>query len=1045
MPVGFRRTFNHQQFQPERIFKQASSRTPSDEWHDSWEFAADMTTAFNKDFPSSDLVKLAKACRERTSRYKIIFDMTDDLTDEALQMDVGATLVIAAALSGGDVDYTSGETGPTALHYAVGFAKFEIIKELVKRGANLNKGGFPSNIRPFDMAFVIEGGEYSVIEFDEIHRQCVLGNDDAVVDHIKQENFDSVERCTDLLVKREMALYIAAFMGNERLVATLLLAGVFPFTSPSDKYPKIYGKIKPLGEFQHEKCNDLLKKSGHPIDIKSNTAFVVTAFVATINAVAATTLTPVAGLLVTGAAQLLSSYAPEVVNNHAFMYKVPVTPHGTVLVVGQKENGKTTLIKALQRSTDFFQISKWFKIRNTDVYDRTAGIEISLLKCGDRTINFFDFAGHSEYYVSHLAFLESISNSKLFPPIILLVIRLNKSLVETHTEIITWLENIRANSQISLKFPVILVGTHRDMVAKEEAEGVLTSCSDLIERYNDTFELQSTLSLDATLKYSDEFGNLVANLKSILSGESHMSTDYFTFKCLSSCYTFLSFLEKSNFKEAVIQIKDIKNLITAHPLLLEREFLTFLCQNLAAFGLAIYLPNKVDVLDGWLVLDAPSILEKVHGPLFATAQHSQYKGNVIDKNGLMPVSKLPSLFRKLPFDFDMLKSLLISMEYCHEVDRTILDIPQSEYKENETLLFFPSKVRVSMPDEISKLLEQQNLKSFACQVCPKDNALLTTRFSSVLLLGLALGFRKLIPGKDDDQNAKCTVWKDGLHWSSSFGSTDVYIQFHSTESLLILVSGESLDFCVEYSSYIMKKVFEVRKHALCNVSLDVNIVQHDSKLTSLLLKGYEKGHCYPLGRVITCLCAFANCQPGSHETSSLPEVPLCRCKREECQIHSTRMEQEYLENLLPSYNWLCQLDPTADPPSLPFDLIAKRATAENILRPNYTRLGANLDIKGVCDYLYEIGFIGDNLKEKIETKSTRQDANKLFIDHMIANCTISTVEQFAQLLIDTSDKLANEVHKGIGEELIGAIESQRKMVEHMTSSATPSLSISNES
>ena len=951
MPVVFRRTFSHQQFQPERIFKQASSRTPSDEWHDSWEFAADMTTAFNKDLPSSDLVKLAKACRERTSRYKIIFDMTDDLTDEALQMDVGAALVIAAALGGGDVNYTSGETGPTALHYAVGFAKFEIIKELVKRGANLNKGRFPSNIRPFDMAFVIEGCEYSGIEFDEIHRQCVLGNDDAVVDHIKQENFDSVERCTDLLVKREMTLYIAAFMGNERLVATLLLAGVFPFTSPSGKYPKIYGKIKPLGEFQHEKCNDLLKKSGHPIDIKSNTAFGVTASTATIllNAVAGpgtTLLIPVAAaMLVTVAIPLLSSYALGVVNNHAVMYKVPVTPHGTVLVVGQKENGKTTLIKALQRSTDFFQISKWFKIRNTDVYDRTAGIEISLLKCGDRTINFFDFAGHSEYYVSHLAFLESISYSKLSPPVVLLVIRLNKSLVETHSEIITWLENIRANSQMSLKFPVILVGTHCDMVTKEEAEGVLTSCSDLIGRYDDTFELQSTLSLDAALKYSNEFGNLVANLKSVLSKESHMLTDYFTFKCLSSCYTFLSFLERLNFKEAVIQVKDIKNLITAHPLLLEREFLTFLCQNLAAFGLAIYLPNKVDVLAGWLVLDAPSILEKIHGPLFATAQHSQYKGSIIDKNGLMPVSKLPSLFRKLPFDFDMLKSLLISMEYCHEVDRTILDIPQSEYRENETLLFFPSKVRVSMPDEISKLLEQQNLKWFACQVCPKDNALLTARFSSILLLSLALGFRKLIPGKDDDQNAKCTVWKDGLHWSSSFGSTDVYIQFHSTESLLILVSGESLEFCVEYSFYIMKKVFEVKERALCNVSMDVNIVQHDSKLTSLLLKGYEKGHCYPLGRVITCLCAFANRQPGSHEASSLSEVPLCCCKREECQIHSTRMDQEYLENLLPSYNWLYQLDPTADPPSLPFNLIAKRATTESILRPNYTRLGADLDIK----------------------------------------------------------------------------------------------------
>ena len=1015
--------FNCYPYQPNIIFKSAGDLkkcTSFNEmaWNLPWKIIEGFARVFRQDLPK-DLERLGRSWQS-ISRYQTLTDVIDDLTLEAKRMDVGAALVIAAALGGGDVDYISGETGPTALHYAVGFAKFEIIKELVKRGANLNKGGFPSNIRPFDMAFVIEGCEYSVIEFDEIHRQCVLGNVDAVVDHIIQDN---VAESTNFLVKREMALYISVFMGYELLVATLLFASVFPFTSQSDKYPKSYGKFKPLGEFQHEKCNDLLRKSCHPIDIKSNT------FAATISAVAGTTLlNPVTEMLVKATVFLSSC---EELDDDIYRFikiRMLITPRSTVLVVGQKENGKTTLIKALQRRTDFFQISKWFKIRNTDVYGRTAGIEMSVLKYGIRTINFFDFAGHSEYYVSHLAFLESISNSKFYPPVVLLVIRLNKSLVETHSEIITWLENIRANIQMSLKLPVILVGTHRDMVTKEEAEGVLTSCSDLIGRYNDTFELQSTLSLNATLKYSDDFENLVDEVYSVLSKERHMLTDYFTFRCLSSCCKFLSFLKRSNFKEAVIQIKDIKNLNTAQPLLLEREFLTFLCQNLAAFGLAIYLPNKVDVLDGWLVLDAPSILEKVHGPLFATAEHSQYKGNVIDKNGLMPVSKLPSLFRKLPFDFDMLKSLLISMEYCHEVDRTILDIPQSEYRENETLLFFPSKVRVSMPDEISKLLEQQNLKSFACQICPKDNALLTTRFSSILLLSLALGFRKLIPGKDDDQNAKCTVWKDGLHWSSSFGSTDVYIQFHSTKSLLILVSGESLEFCVEYSSYIMKKVFEVRKHALSNVSLDVNIVQHDSKLTSLLLKGYEKGHCYPLGRVITCLCAFANRQPGSHEASSLPEVPLCCCKREECQIHSTRMEQEYLENLLSSYNWLCQLDPTADPPSLPFNLIAKRATAESILRPIYTQLVQELGVPQLCNYLYQDQLIEVNLKEKIETKSTHQDANKLFIDHMIANCTISTVEQFAQLLIDTSEKLANEVHKGIGEELIGAIEKQRKMV-----------------
>ena len=52
-----------------------------------------------------------------------------------------------------------------------------MIKKLVKRGVNLKKGGFPSNIHPFDIAFLIESCENSGIELDEIHRQCLISNE----------------------------------------------------------------------------------------------------------------------------------------------------------------------------------------------------------------------------------------------------------------------------------------------------------------------------------------------------------------------------------------------------------------------------------------------------------------------------------------------------------------------------------------------------------------------------------------------------------------------------------------------------------------------------------------------------------------------------------------------------------------------------------------------------------------------------------------------------------------------------------------------------
>ena len=107
-------------------------------------------------------------------------------------------------------------------------------------------------------------------------------------------------------------------------------------------------------------------------------------------------------------------------------------------------------------------------------------------------------------------------------------------------------------------------------------------------------------------------------------------------------------------------------------------------------------------------------------------------------------------------------------------------------------------------------------------------------------------------------------------------------------------------------------------------------------------------------------------------------------------------------------------------------------TAKGILKPNYAKLIDRLDLPKVCNHLYEKDLVKDDLKEKIE-KSTRQEANKLYIDFMITNSTISTVKRFADTLINTSEALANEVHKEIGEDLLAAINNQRKATDYKTS------------
>ena len=117
---------------------------------------------------------------------------------------------------------------------------------------------------------------------------------------------------------------------------------------------------------------------------------------------------------------------------------------------------------------------------------------------------------------------------------------------------------------------------------------------------------------------------------------------------------------------------------------------------------------------------------------------------------------------------------------------------------------------------------------------------------------------------------------------------------------------------------------------------------------------------------------------------------------------------------------------------------------EIIIKIHYTRLLEQLNVTSLVDYLYEKGMVSRKLKEKIEirTKSDgREEGNKLYIDHLVSNGTLSTLEKFAQLLVDTSDKLCNEVHREWGTTLLKEVEEKSggvaERLEQLRISRTP--------
>ena len=117
------------------------------------------------------------------------------------------------------------------------------------------------------------------------------------------------------------------------------------------------------------------------------------------------------------------------------------------------------------------------------------------------------------------------------------------------------------------------------------------------------------------------------------------------------------------------------------------------CKDLSSTGHFLYLPNKEDPSNGWLVLDLPFILHKVYGTLFSPSK------KIVNKFGLLNCQKL-SVFSPT-LDQGMVRDVLTSLEFCIDVDPSILaeevtQLTESTDKDHDHL-FFPALVSSQPP------------------------------------------------------------------------------------------------------------------------------------------------------------------------------------------------------------------------------------------------------------------------------------------------------------------------------------------------------------
>ena len=130
-----------------------------------------------------------------------------------------------------------------------------------------------------------------------------------------------------------------------------------------------------------------------------------------------------------------------------------------LFVCGPAESGKTTLVRRLGASTTLY---RWL-MSAPEKDERTIGVDVVPLTLGkDGHFSIWDFAGQSEFYVTHELFLSDDS------AIFLVVISLANPREERMKDLLYWLRFIAGRKAGGNKSKVVVVCTHPDVAVEDK-------------------------------------------------------------------------------------------------------------------------------------------------------------------------------------------------------------------------------------------------------------------------------------------------------------------------------------------------------------------------------------------------------------------------------------------------------------------------------------------------------------------------------------------------------------------------------------------------
>ena len=590
------------------------------------------------------------------------------------------------------------------------------------------------------------------------------------------------------------ALMLTAKMGDVSLTKQLILQGVNVNYQNPDGHTAVHFAAK----HNHIQCGILLAEAGADVSVVQNKA----------------SQTPFD--------LSRKEFKDAILQTLSFQTKK------TVCVIGNAMSGKSTLIASLQNENAWF----WIRFRNRvlgvrDISERTAGIEpvsLSSKRYGD--VMFFDFAGQHEYHGPHEMFLESILSKGLSTVTIIVVVKVTEEESAICHQLNRWLHPFVKMSSSANPVRVIVIGSQMDKVKNEvEVKVKLEFCyetiKDSLHDFPVTFE--DLCYLDCRQPYSSDISKLCQYLKDVPPPQN---------KAMHIGYSIPWVITRirSSIDKKVVSVSEFSDWIVHNQANLPTNLppAEEVCKDLSSTGHFLYLPSKEGTSNGWLVLDLPSILHKVYGTLFSPSKRT------VNKFGLLNCQRLSVLFPT--FDLSMIRDVLISLEFCIEVDPSVLSESthlMDSSDEGHDYLFFPALVSAKPPIVFNDECEGNYILCWQLEV--SENSFLSPRLLQTIILRFATHYVFRHQQGSESRQHYCKVWGNGIFWQST---EDVDIAVQISDNAVVQVIGRSQvspeGLCM-YLSRIIQDIFTTIRHL--SPSLEgVTYIIHPGKQPQALLE-----------------------------------------------------------------------------------------------------------------------------------------------------------------------------------------------------------------